>query len=250
VERQRHPRVATFFADTRPTAGASVTLDDETLRHVRALRLSPGDPVRLVDGAGAVAAGVLSRADKRSAAVQIESVDSVPRGADVHLLVPVADKDRMLWLAEKSVELGIASWSSVIWQRSRGVETRGQGADFTRKVRARMVSALLQCGGAWLPEMREERALADAITAAGAGTRLLLDIGGAPIGSMPLQEPLTIAIGPEGGIESYERDLFVRGRFLPARLGGNILRLETAGIAALAIVLARLDLEQEPGHGQ
>jgi 16S rRNA U1498 N3-methylase RsmE len=51
-------------------------------------------------------------------------------------------------------------------------------------------------------------------------------------------------------MEEDEREAFVKGGFAPARLAGHILRLETAGTAALAIVRAGLDLATEEAHGR
>jgi 16S rRNA (uracil1498-N3)-methyltransferase len=240
VEHQHHSSLARFFAPERPVAGSSLSLGAEAAHHMRVRRLVTGERVRLADGAGAVATAVISRLSPRSAVVSVESVTEALAPVDVHLLVPVADRDRMLALAEKAVELGAASWRPVVWRRSRSVSPRGEGAGFHAKVRARMISALLQCGGGWLPTAFPDATVEHAITAAPEGTRVLLDMDGEPIARVPLATPLTIAIGPEGGVEPDERAAFVSGHFLPARLAGNILRFETAATAALAIALARL----------
>ena len=114
-------------------------------------RLEPGARVQVLDGAGAVATGTLTRVAKSGATVTIEEVAHVTAPAAVHLLAPIADRDRMLWLAEKTTELGLTSWRAVMWRRSRGVSPRGEGTAFHAKVRARMIAALTQSGGAWLP---------------------------------------------------------------------------------------------------
>jgi 16S rRNA (uracil1498-N3)-methyltransferase len=52
--------------------------------------------------------------------------------------------------------------------------------------------------------------------------------------------PVRIALGPEGGLEESERAQFIRAGWRPVSLGDNVLRFETAGIAALAIVRSHL----------
>ena len=52
---------------------------------------------------------------------------------------------------------------------------------------------------------------------------------------------MTIAVGPEGGFEASEVATLAAAHFQAVRLGGNILRFETAAIAALAIVRSLLD---------
>ena len=112
---------------------------------------------------------------------------------------------------------------------------------FQGKVRARMAAALTQCGGAWLPDIYPEANLERAVAAAPPGTRVLLDADGPPLLTVQLEEPVSIAVGPEGGVESDEREALVAAGFAPARLAGNILRFETAAVAGLAVVRAALE---------
>ena len=59
-----------------------------------------------------------------------------------------------------------------------------------------------------------------------------------------LESPVTIALGPEGGLTEEERAQFIRGGWRLVSLGANMLRFETAGIAALAIVRAHMGEDQ------
>ena len=81
-----------------------------------------------------------------------------------------------------------------------------------------------------------------AIAATPPGLRLVLDADGPPILSLPIAGVISIAVGPEGGLERAERDELVAAGFAPASLGGHILRFETAALTALAIVRAALAL--------
>jgi 16S rRNA (uracil1498-N3)-methyltransferase len=249
VERVDRPTVATFFAHAPLVAGNGVTLGEEAAHHMRVRRIEVGERVALVDGEGATASGTVVRLAKQTAVVDVERVERHEPLPEVHMAVPVADRDRMLWLAEKCVELGATSWRPVLWRRSRSVSPRGEGMTFTQKVRARMGAALTQSEGAWLPviypDATPERAAAAAPTA---GARLLLDPDGPPLLSLPLTTPVTIAVGPEGGVERDERELLVAAGFAPASLGGHILRFETAAVGALAVV--RTALLGGAGHTQ
>jgi 16S rRNA (uracil1498-N3)-methyltransferase len=157
------------------------------------------------------------------------------------MLVPVADRDRMLWCAEKCVELGASSWQPVMWHRSRSVSPRGEGASFAEKVRLRMESALVQSHAPWLPTVSRDAAPDTAIERANAeGTRLVLDSSGEPILRTTINAPVTIAVGPEGGFEPYELDALRTANFRTVSLGANVLRFETAAVTALAIVRSAL----------
>jgi 16S rRNA (uracil1498-N3)-methyltransferase len=156
----------------------------------------------------------------------------------VHLLVPVADKDRMLWLAEKAAELACTSWRPVLWRRSRSVSPRGEGISFQAKVRSRMEGALTQSEGAWLPQLFPDATVERAVLAAPPGDRIVLDPAGPPLvgpGADPIMAPITFAIGPEGGIEGDEMAALEHAGFRRASIGSTILRFETASVAALAI---------------
>lgn len=169
----------------------------------------------------------------------------MPRPAPIHLLSPVADRERMLWLAEKVAEIGVTSWRPILWRRSKSVSPRGEGPMFQAKVRARMISALIQSGGGWLPDIFPEATIERAVAAAPVGTRLLLAKDGEPILEVPMETPITIALGPEGGIEPAERDIFIGAAFLPVKLGESTLRFETAGVAAVAVATASQALSRQ-----
>ena len=237
--------VATFFASDTLTPGGTVTLSEEAAHHIRVARVSVGECVALRDGAGRAAVGTLVKISRSSALVDISETSELARPAPIHLLAPVADRDRMLWLAEKVTELGVTSWRPVVWRRSKSVSPRGEGAMFQARIRARMTSALIQSGGGWLPDVFPEATIDRAVAAAPLGTRLLLANNGEPIVGVPMRTPITIALGPEGGMEQSERDAFIGAAFLPVKLGETTLRFETAGVAAVAIAAASLALSRQ-----
>lgn len=231
----------TFFAAEQIVVGGTVSLDEDAAHHARVRRLDVGHKLRLLDGSGTIARGTLVRLAKGHMHVQVESAETVEPLAEIHLLVPVAERDRMLWLAEKCAELGAASWRPVIWRRSKSVSPRGEGMTFQAKVRARMIGALEQSGSAWLPTIYPEATLERAIAAAPRGAHCVLDAAGDSMPATEMIAPLCIAVGPEGGIDAAERDTLVSAGWLPVAIGRSTLRFETAGVAALAIARAALD---------
>ncbi|MDP9202114.1 MAG: 16S rRNA (uracil(1498)-N(3))-methyltransferase [Gemmatimonadota bacterium] len=237
--------IATFFVSDALVAGGTVTLPEEAAHHIRVARIAVGECIALRDGAGKAALGTLVKVSRSSALVDVTETSEMSRSGPIHLLAPVADRDRMLWLAEKATELGVTSWRPVVWRRSKSVSPRGEGSMFQAKVRARMTSALIQSGGGWLPDIFPEATIERAVAAAPLGTRLLLARDGEPIVGVPMKTPITIALGPEGGMEPAERDAFIGAAFLPVKLGESTLRFETAGVAAVAIAAASLALSRQ-----
>lgn len=237
MERDDLASLAGFFFEGPFETGRTVELEDSAAHHMRVRRLALGDRVYLADGAGLEGAGVIVRLTKGAAAVRIERVGRRARAPEVHLLVPVADRDRMLWLAEKCAELEATSWQPVRWHRSRSVSPRGEGVSFAARVRARMASALEQSHGSWLPVIHPDASIAEVLRHLPAdATRLALDARGEPIARVTLRAPVVIAVGPEGGIEPEERQSLIDGGFHLVSVGANVLRFETAAVAALAIV--------------
>jgi 16S rRNA (uracil1498-N3)-methyltransferase len=204
--------------------------------------------VRLADGAGRHGWGTIVRLSSESALVELTEVRRVAEAPPVHLLVPVSDRERMLLLAEKAAELEATSWRPVLWHRSRSVKPRGEGPTFAARVRARMASALEQSGVATLPMIYPEATPERAVAAAPDGLRVYLDANGPPLLGRLFSPAVTVAVGPEGGLNDAETELLRAGGFVPASLGRAILRFETAAMAALAIVRAAL-LAQSPADG-
>lgn len=247
MERDDRAAVATFFAASAASplaAGSTVTLDATVAHHARVKRLGAGDAVRLTDGVGHLADGVVAaiRRDELSVTLGATIVD-VERPTAIHLCVPVADRDRTLSLAEKATELGVASWRPVHFRRSSSVATRGEGPAFAQKLMARMIAALEQSGGAWLPTILPDVPV-DQLASPDDDARrfrLLLDQDGPPLSdAMRLAAGLepVILFGPEGGTLAEERDRLVASGWRRARLADTTLRFDTAGIAAVAAIRA------------
>lgn len=248
MELRGRPAVATLFAAEPFEPGRPVLLGESEARHAQVRRVDVGSRVCVVDGAGARAEGTLVRLAKTQATVALETVEQVAPLPDVHLLVPIADRDRMLWLAEKATEFGVTSWRPVAWRRSRSVSPRGEGVTFRQKTRARMISALTQSGGAWLPIIYPDATPERAIAACPAGTRWMLDCGGDRVPLQPIAAPAIIAVGPEGGFEEDERAALLDAGFLAVHLASLTLRFETAAIAGVAMARAALSAAVEHDH--
>ena len=127
-------------------------------------------------------------------------------------------------------------------QTSRSVSPRGEGPAFQEKLRLRMIAALEQSAGAWLPVLEPEADAGTVLSTAVVGHAVLLDGLGQPIVDVlrDVHAPLVLACGPEGGLEPGERAMFTDNGWRAASLGRNVLRFETAGIAGLALARALL----------
>lgn len=232
----RVSEVASFVVPEGLPGGGTMTLGDEVAQHMRVRRLASGAGLRLTDGAGRVARATLVGLTRSAAIVDVGAVTEVPAPAPVHLLAPIGDKDRMLWLAEKATELGLTSWRPVLWHRSRSVQPRGEGAGFQAKVRGRMTSAVAQSHGAWLPAVFPDATLDRGLAGLPQDAmRVVLDRAAPPLAEVlrGTSLPVVLALGPEGGLDEDELAKLDRHGFVRAGLGETILRFETAGVVAL-----------------
>jgi len=243
VDGDDRPPVGTFFVDAALASGITVSLGESAAHHARVKRLAEGDPVRLTNGAGTLGSGFLRAMKRAEVLIDVTSTEEVSRPAAIHLRAPVADRDRMLWLTEKATELGVTSWQAVRFRRSLSVSPRGEGPSFAAKVRARMVSALEQSGGAWLPDMRADTDV-ESLSAENSTLSIVLDAGGPPmlsaIDHASREAASALLVGPEGGIEPAELAALTDGGWRVASLGATTLRFETAAIAAIAVMRAAL----------
>ncbi|MDH4132335.1 MAG: 16S rRNA (uracil(1498)-N(3))-methyltransferase [Gemmatimonadota bacterium] len=211
--------------------GAVVELDEDESRHLTVRRAEPGAPVQLLDGSGLRADGRLGRAGK-GWNVEISQVSREPAPVAVTLAVGAGDRERFGMLVEQAAQLGATGIIPLQTDRTTGVSTRLRGEHLDR-IRRRGREALKQCGGAWAPEVSELRSLPELLAELAPGARWLADPEGGPRPPLNAVVPLTIAVGPEGGFSSEERQLLLGAGFRPVRLGRHLLRFETAALAAL-----------------
>jgi 16S rRNA (uracil1498-N3)-methyltransferase len=236
VERDDRATVNTFFADAELSVDAIATLGEHVAHHARVKRLGVGDRAQVTNGRGSLAAGTISAISKTAIDITVEAVRTIPEPFAIHLRAPIADRDRMLLLAEKATELGIASWQSVRFKRSMSVSPRGEGSSFAEKLRARMIAALEQSGGAWLPTILDDISMSE-LQFSNDELPIVLDASGdslAPVGSTT-KAPVVL-IGPEGGIEPDEMAKLIDTGWRRVRLAPTTLRFETAGIAAVSAI--------------
>ena len=108
-----------------------------------------------------------------------------------------------------------------------------------------LIDGAMQAGFTGVSECLLARSVEHAIELAGSGERLLLDnvIGAKPLSSLDLRNKnVILAIGPERGWTTKERELFIESGFAPCLLGSRILRTETAAVAGAGVVLSAMGL--------
>jgi 16S rRNA (uracil1498-N3)-methyltransferase len=215
-------------------AGRKEPIDETERHHLRVRRVAVGERVALRDGAGLVGTGRLA-VEGREWAVEIEAVERKPRPAELTLAIGAGDRDRFAWLVEKAVELGATAVVPLETVRTVGVATRVRDSHLAR-LRRQALEAIKQCGAAWALEVEAPQPLAEFIARTEPGHHWLADASGAaPPGALDAS-PVTVVIGPEGGLDEAERALLLSAGYRPLALAPHTLRFETAALAAAAVV--------------
>jgi 16S rRNA (uracil1498-N3)-methyltransferase len=236
-----------FHCPVPLTPGEEIALPPGAARHVQVLRMQPGDAITLfhggIDGPGGEFEATVTRMGRSEVLARIGTHHAVEREAAraVHLLAGITANERMDWLVEKATELGVASITPLLAERSV-LKLKGERAD--KKLahwQAVAVAACEQCGRNRVPTLHPAQTLADWLQAPPQdGQRLLLSLrpGTQPLhAAAPGHTGLVFLSGPEGGLSGTEEDLALAHGFAPVTLGPRVLRAETAPLAALAALL-------------
>ncbi|MDE6010553.1 MAG: 16S rRNA (uracil(1498)-N(3))-methyltransferase [Muribaculaceae bacterium] len=225
-----------FFAPDIESTG--ILPQEDSLHCVRVLRHREGDTITVTDGRGHRFSCRIVSADPRATAVDVESTEDVPThwGCRITLAVaPTKNLDRMEWMVEKAIEIGVDKIVPVICDHS---ERRVLKPERLRKI---AVSAMKQSLKATLPEVTDLMPLRDFLRQSHPGQKFmgycdktypLLTLAREYTGGTDV----TILIGPEGDFSSEEIKEAVDAGFIPVTFGESRLRTETAAIVALDTV--------------
>ena len=223
--------------------GLELDLPAGAARHVQVLRLQPGDELTLFDGRGGEFSAKVVRMGRSDVGVAVGVHDPVERegAVQVHLALGMPANERMDWLVEKAAELGAASIQPLMSARTV-LRLSGERAD--KKVahwQAVAIAACEQCGRNRVPKIHAMATLTDWLrqqTPAAGERRYLLSLtegaGALTAGATGAAHFLS---GPEGGLAPQEESAALAAGFIPVRLGPQILRAETAPLAALMRLL-------------
>jgi 16S rRNA (uracil1498-N3)-methyltransferase len=232
--------VARFFVDADLAAGMAVRLPTAVAHHAtRVLRLSDDATIVLFNGRGGEFAARL-RTDKGHANAVVEYFDPVERESPLRLtlLQALVAGDKLDWVVEKAVELGVTR--IVISPAARSV-VRLAGERLTRRLshwREIVAGACAQCGRNRLPAVEAAASPAAAFAALRDCTQRFVLTPGAGGKLFAAAASIGLAVGPEGGFTEEELQQAETHGFVRTGLGPRVLRTETAGLAAAAALQA------------
>lgn len=219
-----------------PIIANRVTLIGSEAHHLsRVRRVGPGEVIILFDGREGVFEGKVESVDRNRVEVSIlKSLDPRPQPSVILSLATAVPKgERFDWLVEKATELGVARIIPVRTERSV-VDPRSSKLDRLRNV---VIEACKQSGRDRLLEIDDPTHLNDLIASIPPGEGFIAHPGGEPMARRARLDRMTLAIGPEGGFTDPEVDRAIASGWKLIGLGPNLLRIETAALAASATIL-------------
>jgi 16S rRNA (uracil1498-N3)-methyltransferase len=236
-----------FLVDELP-AGPTGTLDGPEGHHAATVqRLRAGERVILGDGRGGTAYAEVLAVGKGSVDFRIDDRLFVAAN-DPRLVVVqgIAKGDRGELAVQAMTEIGVdeivpwaASRSVAQWRGDRGFKARDKWASTARE-------AAKQARRSWLPQVVGDPDCTTKQVAARLGEAAAAFVlheeatERLTTAALPAAGEIVLVVGPEGGISDAERDSFVAAGAAAVRLGSEVLRTSTAGVAALSVLSARL----------
>jgi 16S rRNA (uracil1498-N3)-methyltransferase len=237
----RSPRL---FVDAALAPGETVALERGQSNYLgNVLRLSSGDSILAFNGRDgewqATIAG-RKRPDSLTVVAQARPQDRLP---DLAYVFAPLKHARLDYMVQKAVEMGASRLQPVLTRFTQVARVNGE------RMRANVIEAAEQCGILSIAEVAEPVTLDRYLSQRDGQRRLVFCDEAADVadpwqalrGNPPGARGIDVLIGPEGGFAEEERALLLRQpRILRLSLGPRVLRADTAGVAALALVQAAL----------
>jgi 16S rRNA (uracil1498-N3)-methyltransferase len=230
-----------FYCPAAPRDGRYHLSPDESRHLSRVCRLGVGDRVEIFDGRGfATSAEVVAAAGDSVELVAVgEPLPIRQPPCSLTLATAVPKGDRLDWIVEKATELGVDRLIPIIAERTV-VVPRGSKLE---RLRRSIVEASKQSRRSRLMRLDEPVEWPGLVDSFPGALTFLADPGGSTPSQWPAIPPgreVVLAVGPEGGLTAAEVELAVGAGWNAIQLGCNTLRIETAGLAGCAILLARV----------
>lgn len=230
-----------FFVESVERGHAQIRGEDA--HHLtRVLRVEAGQKFEISDNRRLYLAEVeIARKDLVSFAI-LEPLEAPAPALEIHLFAALIRFERFEGMIEKATELGVSRVTPVQTERSEKGLEQAAGKRLSRWMRiAREASE--QSRRAFLPSLETPAPLSEALQDRATYRYALEEARAVPIlTALPAAwragDQVALLVGPEGGWSDRERSAIAAAGWKPVSLGSNILRAETAAIAALAILQA------------
>jgi 16S rRNA (uracil1498-N3)-methyltransferase len=236
-------RAPRLFVNARLSAGEKIPLERNQSHYLgNVLRLPAGATILVFNGTDGEWQAEIAGRKRPDTLTILRRTRAQDRLPDLTYVFAPLKHARLDYIVQKAVEMGAARLQPVLTRFTQVSRLNGE------RMRANVIEAAEQCGIISLAEVSEPLPLQRFIERRAAGRLLVFCDEAADVGDalQALQQEagshgIDVLIGPEGGFAEEERALLLRQpNTLRLTLGPRILRADTAGVAALALVQAAL----------
>lgn len=241
-----------FFTDPSQVQGDKIEIEGTDVNHIKnVLRMKIGEKVQISDQSGKNYSCELEAFEAEKVRFQIleerESENELP--SRIYLFQGLPKSDKMEWIVQKAVELGVYEVIPVATHRAVVKLDEKKAVKKIARWNAIAEGAAKQSGRDVIPCVKEVMSLENALSYAASLDLILMpyeDVEGMEktrrvIGQIKPGQSIGIFIGPEGGFEETEVQKAQKSGAVPVTLGKRILRTETAGLTVLSILMYHLE---------
>ena len=233
-------RIPRLYVPVAAASGETITVTGQAAHHViQVLRLRPGAAIRLFNGHGPEWDAVLLESKRSEICLEVgapvEAIDA--SSLSITLAQGIARNDRMDFILQKAVELGVNSIQP-LWMRR--CQSRVSGERLEKRMKhwkGVIINACEQCGRSTLAVLYNPEDYSGWVSRLNpSNLRLMLQPDSTQVLNdlPPPARDIVVLVGPEGGLTPEEQRLAALSGFTGIRLGQRILRTETAALSALA----------------
>lgn len=221
-----------FYCPDLPEAGEKADLAEEETHHASAARrIRVGDTIGLIDGAGTRAAAVVEVVARRRLRFTVQERFLVPRPQPSVVVASAIPKgERFRVLIDMLSQVGVVGVMPLVCERG-AAKPRSSAVERWQRI---AIEACKQSRNPHVPVIHAPCSVTDSLATVPAnGTVVFADVDGRPAADgLPESGDLFLYVGPEGGFSDAEKNLLHDRGARALNLGANILRVETAAVAA------------------
>lgn len=236
-------RIPRFYDPQIFVISSEIVLGEDAMQHIRVLRLRVGAQITLFNGQGGEFIATLCDVQKRSCSALINSFQETNNESPLHLHLGqvISRGDRMEFVIQKAVELGVNEITPLLSERC-GVKVNSDRMEKKQKQWQKIaIAACEQSGRNTVPTIHATTQLTNWCEQNDSATKLTLhprakySVNTLPSGIQRIR----LLIGPEGGLTDNEIDLTEKLNFTETLLGPRVLRTETAALTAITALQCR-----------
>lgn len=210
---------------------SATLLADESWHCCKVLRHKAGDKITVVDGSGLIAECVLELVSEKLCKLRLTQKPLLQKKRNYYLhlaIAPTKQIDRIEWMIEKAVEIGVDELSFIQCKNSERVNIK------IDRIHKMVETAMKQSLQAYLPKINQLQLFETCIVNAKENIKLIAHCHEGEKSKLNQfhfkEQSILILIGPEGDFTLDETELANKNQFKTISLGENRLRTETAGL--------------------